>query len=255
MACGDIKTIKYKHTHCFTMTQPDAFALIITSTLISVGVASSLSQMAVVLTLYGKYGFMVHNQTSGDTQFHYLSDTFALDPGMANTWLIAMIPSVAVASIVITTSINRVWKYSRGGNNRFQFWNVLGLATLWSTVLMTQIGLMMLVLYNIVWKRDIHLIGVLLSMFGGFTLNGWVILLDYGVTRRRWHPQIIFDVFLLCTTICSMALFFQSNVNTSVTGEWILIVVMWVLHILLPFRGARIVLSPPRAQGCIVWDS
>jgi hypothetical protein len=233
------------------MPQPDAFALIITSTLISVGVASSFAQMAIILTLYGRYGFMTQVEGSGDTEYRFLSDTFALDHGLANTWLMAMIPSVAVASIIIHTALDRNRKRMCVGSDNTI---IIKFVALWSTVLVTQLGLIMLVLYNVVWKKEEHFTGVILCVVGGLILNVWVIILDYGVTRNRWHPRIFFDLLVFFTTTLAIYLFVQPMINTSVLGEWILLVVVWASHTLMPFRGARIVLSPSRAQGYIVWS-
>jgi hypothetical protein len=241
MAGGDIKTMNPIHAHCTAMPEPDTFALIITSTLLSVGVFSALSQISVVLTLYGKYGLWVEVQPSGYIVFRYLSDTFVMDPGKANTWLIAMIPSVAIAAIVINTSTRRDIKKLRDGGGSCQY--APSLIALWFTVCTTQTGLIMLVLYNIVENFGLHVVGVSLCLVGAFVLNAWVIVLDHRVTRRRWHPQIVFDVTLIFVTIISIVLFFQPILNLSVVGEWVLLTGMMVSHTLLPFRGARIVLA------------
>jgi hypothetical protein len=237
------------------MPTPNAFALMLTSALISVGIVSSLSQMGVVLYLFGKHGFIIETSTSGDNVFRYLSDTFALSPGLANAWLISMIPSVAVAAIIINTSLARDLKRSYNGNYNIQFVNTLFWIFLWLTVLVTHIGLMMLVLYNIQWKKGLHIVGVILCVVGGLLLNAWVGFLDYGVTRRRWHPQIVFDTIIVFVTVLSVFLFSQYDNNVSVLGEWVLLVIVMIVHAIMPIRGARIVFSTARPRrntfGCV----
>lgn len=245
------------------MPQLDAFALLITSTLITFGVASSFAQLTIILTLYGTHGFLrepVSNSTTkvvytetNNQQFVYLSDTFALDPGLANTWLMTMIPSVAVAAIIIHTALQRTKTYAHQGILQDQlsaerrkeldmntFWK---LTLLWLVVFLTHFGLILLVLCNIEWKRDEHYAGVVMTLIGGLFLNIWVIRLDYKVVRHRWHPQILLDTLIAFITICAIAMFAQVNTNTSVVGEWMLLLVVWVSHTLMPFRGARVVLS------------
>jgi hypothetical protein len=240
------------------MPQPDAFALLITSTLITFGLVSSFAQMTIILTLYGKHGFVYEHVSKSTTevgftetkepQLVFLSDTFAMDPGLANTWLMTMIPSVAVAAIIIHTASQRTKSYAH--HDILQ--DLLKMILLWLTVFLTQFGLIMLVLCNIEWKRAEHYAGVIMTVIGGLLLNIWVIKLDYKVLRNRWHPQILFDTFIAITTICAIGLFGQPHINTSVIGEWLLLVSVWVCHALMPFRGARIVLSPPNNWKIVI---
>jgi hypothetical protein len=236
------------------MSTPDAFAVMLTSTLISVGIFSALSQMGAVLHLFGRHGFIIRETPEQDETFLYLSDTFVKDPGLANTWLIAMIPSLAVAAIVINTSIAREMKRIKQlpeENRVLRRVNWFYWICEWVLVWITHIGLMMLVLYNIVDQKGLHITGVSICMGGGLILNGWIILLDYRVHRRRWHPLIIFDTFLLCVALIAIVVFFTGTLNVSVTGEWILLVILMVIHALLPIRGARIVLSTDRPKRII----
>ena len=228
------------------MPEPDAFALMITSTMVSFGVVSSFAQLGIILTLYGKYGFVLLDTGTGLHEFRYLSDTFALDPGLTNTWLMTMIPSVAVAAIILHTAIQRRKDSASWSSTRMQ------VTALWLVVYVTQMGLIMLVLYNITWRVNEHYIGVVLTVTGGLILNIWVILFDYEVTRRRWHPHVTFDTCVLLTTICAVFLFVQPSKNASVLGEWLLLISVWVCHTLMPFRGARIVLSPPNDWKVVI---
>jgi hypothetical protein len=228
------------------MPEPDAFALMITSTMVSFGVVSAFAQLGIILTLYGKYGFVLHNTGTGLHEFRYLSDTFALDPGLTNTWLMTMIPSVAVAAIILHTAIQRRKDSTSWSNTRIQ------VTALWLVVYVTQMGLIMLVLYNITWRVNEHYIGVVLTVTGGLILNIWVILFDYEVTRRRWHPHVTFDTCVLLITFCAVILFVQPGKNASVLGEWLLLIIVWVCHTLMPFRGARIVLSPPNDWKVVI---
>jgi hypothetical protein len=238
------------------MPAPNAFALMITSTLISVGIVSSIAQMGIVLLLFGTHGFIIELQPSGDQIFLYLSDTFALSPGLANAWLISIIPSVAVAAIIIHTSLTRDMKRINqlpGENMVLRLVNWVLWIGVWMTAWVTHVGLMMLVGYNIVKQRGLHTTGASIYLIGGWVLNTWVVFLDYGVHRRRWHPLIVFDTILICVAVISACMFFQGNLNLSVIGEWILLILLLVIHALLPIRGARIVLSPerPRRNACI----
>ena len=242
------------------MSAPDAFALMITSTLISVGIISAMAQMGVVLHLFGRHGFIIQETPSNNQTFNYLSDTFAVDPGLANAWLISMIPSVAVAAFIINTSISRDMKrikqlqsehevLHRKGFNWFRW------ICAWMIVWVTHVGLIMLVGYDIVQQRDLHINGVFICMFGGLFLNMWVVSLDYQVHRRRWHPLIIFDTLIVCVGVVGIAMFFESSLNVSVVGEWILLILLMVIHALLPIRGARIVFSPSSPRRNSWWGN
>jgi hypothetical protein len=229
------------------------FALLITSVLISVGIISSLSQMGVVMCLFGKHGFVL--ESTGGLKFVFLSDTFVQNPGLANAWLVSVIPSVAVAAIVIHTSLTRDMAEMKRTHDTHQFWfvNWSCWICLWMSVLVTHIGLLMLVVYNVVKHKDLHILGVVLMVTGGLVLNAWVLFLDYGVARKRWHPQLVFDIVCGIITVVSIGVFLNQDTTSSVVAEWILLALLTTIHALLPIRGARIVLSParPRRNACL----
>ena len=173
----------------------------------------------------------------------FLSDLFVLNPGMAYAWALAIIPSVAIAATIITTSIARdrlLWNTLEGQNPPRDLNRVV-----WAVCIATQWGLILLSYFNLHHPSRLHYLGVALFATGGVVLQMWVVILDYGISRNTWHPVKTFDRILVFVSFIALPLFGFGSRSVSAASEWVVLLVAVVLHTLLPIRGARVVLSKP----------
>jgi hypothetical protein len=251
-----------------------AFALISVSVMIAVALSSALTQFGIMVFLFGQWGFAWIDTNTGGTLLHFLSETFTLSPGLANAWLMSIIPSITTIAAIVSTEQARdsfaqtvvgdrqpVDKQRTGKQREAYCTSACNYAQtnvkpviLWGLVLLAHIGLMMLIIFAYTpGTHEMHYFGVALFTSSMTVLNAWVVFIDYGVERVTWHPFIKFDAILFIVAVSALAVFVLGEPNISAAAEWIALLTMVSLHTLLPFRGARVVLSRPRLRYNSGW--
>jgi hypothetical protein len=236
-----------------TMSGNTVFAIISVSTLIAMGLTSAIIQAGIMIFFFGKWGPAWLNEDTGQHVVYFLSDMFVLSPGLAYGWTIAIIPSVTIASIVIHTSIcrDRICRNETNETPRGVLrsaWNLFKNPSVLVNLLvfLAYLGLLMICIFDLHHPSKNHYVGVGLFALSGVFLNFWVIYLDYNVERTTWHPVYVFDCLLILLSVVALFLFSFGGHMISACSEWIVLVLMLVLHTLLPIRGARVVLSKPQ---------
>jgi hypothetical protein len=217
------------------------FSIVSVSVMVAVGIMSAITQLGIMVFMFSKYGLTAVHADTGFTFLLFLSDTFVLSPGLAHAWIVSITPSIAIAAIIVDTSKARDRR-------------VTGVHTekgpvLRAVVFISFIGLILLALFDVGSMPLLHYVGVILFTGGGLVLNGWVLYLDYGVERLLWHPMLKFDITLLAISAIALPLFALASVagypDISACAEWGILIIMIILHVMLPIRGARVVLSTP----------
>jgi hypothetical protein len=242
------------------------FATISVAVFITVGLGAALAQFGLMVFFLMKWGPVWVNDDADHVVF-FLSDMFVFSPGLAYAWAVLITPSVAIAGITISTSIARdrvywnaplveptgwhrpLWSHV-GGNTAILCRYVYRQAKnpvchAWGWVFIAQLGLMLLIMFDLHNPNRLHYVGVCFYGSSGVVLNLWVLYLDYGVDRSTWHPFYQFDRLLVLTALTTLAMFVFGDALVSASAEWVVLLLMVTLHTLLPVRGARVVLSAP----------
>jgi hypothetical protein len=217
------------------------FSIVSVSVMVAVGLMSALAQFGIMVFMFSRYGLTTVHEDTGFTVLLFLSDTFVLSPGLAHAWIISIAPSIAIAAIIIDTSKARD-RRATGGWEQPDY-------ELKLVVFVTLFGLILLALFDVSAMPQLHYSGVVLFTAGGLILNAWILYLDYGVERLLWHPMLKFDIALLIISAIALPIFAIGNVlgyyDISAAAEWVVLIIMITLHVMLPIRGARVVLSTP----------
>lgn len=217
------------------------FSIVSVSVGVSVALMSAIAQFGIMVFMFSKYGLTATHQDTGFSVLLFLSDTFVLSPDLAHAWIISITPSVAIAAIIVQTSRVRDMRMTGADTDRGFMIRFM--------VFISFFGLILLALFDVLGMPGLHYTGVIMFTGGGLFLNGWVLYLDYGVERLIWHPLLRFDIGLLSISTIALPLFALADLvgypDVSAFAEWVLLVVMITLHLMLPIRGARIVLSTP----------
>jgi hypothetical protein len=249
------------------MVGNEAFAVVSVSAFVALGFTSAIIQFAIMVYVLGKWGITTIAENgslfSGPAQFLFLSDTFAMAPGLANAWMISVTPSVAIAAVTIRTSLVRdnavISKYSSHGHPlqctntglfSYVYFELLSSKWfLWYNVFLAHWGLALLSFFDLNNITNNHYVGVVCFSMGNTLLNLWVVRLDYGVNGKLWHPFYTFDAVMVTISVIALFIFPSAALvgypDASAAAEWVILGIMVTFHILLPIRGARIVLSKP----------
>jgi hypothetical protein len=236
------------------------FAVVSVSALVSVGIGAAIMQCGMMIFFFGKYGASFFNEANGKHMVYYLSDLFVLSPGLAYAWTLSVIPSVAIAAIIVSTSIardrllkNDPVRMSVSLQSRIsriftyvcdQVFDTTNLV--WMLVFFANMGLMLLSLFDLHHTSRLHYLGVELFASCSVVLQFWVVYLDYTVERSTWHPVYVFDCIIILISFVALGMFSFGRERISAVSEWAILLLMVVLHALLPIRGARVVFSKPR---------
>jgi hypothetical protein len=218
------------------------FSIVSVSVMVAVGLMSAITQLGIMVFIFSKYGLTAVHEETGFVFLLFLSDTFVLSPGLAHAWIVSIIPSVAIAAIIVDTS--------RARDRRMTGVHTENDLMLKSVVFIAFFGLILLALFDVGSMPFLHYVGVIMFTWGGLVLNGLVLYLDYGVDRLTWHPMLKFDIALLVISTIALPCFALASVlgapDVSACAEWVILIVMIILHVMLPIRGARVVLSAPQ---------
>jgi hypothetical protein len=221
------------------------FAILSVSVLLTLGIVAAIMQCGMMLYAFGKWG--PANEENG--MIYFLSDLFIFSRGLAYAWILSVIPSVAIAAIIVRTSISRdricrndpVRKSAHLYDQVFDATNFI-----WFLVFLSNMGLLLISLFDMHHPTGLHFVGVGLFAACSAFLQFWVIYLDYTVDRPTWHPLYVFDGILVLLSFFSLGTFSLGGATVSALSEWFVLILMITIHLFLPIRGSRIVLSKPR---------
>ena len=219
-----------------------AFAIISVSVMVSSGLAAALIQFGIVLYVFSKWGFS-DPDSIGRPVLYFLSDLFVIQPGIAYAWALSVIPSLTIALTIITTSVYRDFLIWGRMIDTKPPYNLTIFA--WIVALFGQWGLILIAYFDLHHRSRMHYLGVALFASSGLIFNVWVVFLDYGVRRMTWHPVFFADCALSTVSVVALIFFVFGSNSVSAASEWCVLLLMSTLHMLLPIRGARIVLSHP----------
>jgi hypothetical protein len=233
------------------MSGNTTFAILSVSMLLTLGVGAAIMQSGIMLYAFGKWG--PASNEDGIHAIYFLSDLFVLTPGLAYAWILSVLPSVAIAAIIVRTSIarDRIFRNDplrkSAQNITYVYEKVFDTTNfIWFLVFLSNLGLMLLSLFDLHHPTGNHYVGVALFAASSAILQFWVIYLDYTVERTTWHPVYVFDGILVLLSFFALGIFTLGTASVSAFSEWFVLVLMVILHFLVPIRGTRVVLSKPR---------